>query len=120
LESPAASAPSRSRHAWLAAAAVALATAVVFWPVLGNRFIDLYDDGPYVLQNATVQRGLSVDGLAYVVGVGLEMQGRLQEASAAYEEALRRMPGHALARRRLDEVRARMASPAQDPGGVPR
>jgi predicted Zn-dependent protease len=56
----------------------------------------------------------------YVVGVGLEMQGRLPEAAAAYSEALRRAPGHALARRRLDEVRARMGSTVPGPGGVPR
>jgi protein O-mannosyl-transferase len=48
----------------------------------------------------------------YVVGVGLEMQGRLPEAAAAYEETLRRMPGHALARSRLAEVRAVLGSPA--------
>ena len=54
----------------------------------------------------------------YVVGVGHEMQGRLLEAAAAYEEALRRMPEHGLARRRLAEVRAAAASPARGVEGV--
>jgi hypothetical protein len=54
----------------------------------------------------------------YVVGVGHEMQGRLLEAAAAYEEALRMMPEHGLARRRLAEVRAAAASPARGVEGV--
>jgi tetratricopeptide (TPR) repeat protein len=54
----------------------------------------------------------------YVVGVGHEMQGRLAEAAAAYEDALRRMPEHGLARRRLAEVRAAMGSPARATKGT--
>ena len=46
----------------LAAVAVAAVTVAVFWPVLGNSFIDLYDDGPYVLQNAGVRGGLTASG----------------------------------------------------------
>jgi hypothetical protein len=61
------SVPAPDRRAWLAAAAVALATAVVFWPVLGNSFIDLYDDGPYVLQNPAVRGGLSAGGIAWAM-----------------------------------------------------
>ena len=56
----------------------------------------------------------------YVVGVGHEMQGRLPEAAAAYEETLRRNPEHGLARRRLAEVRAAMGSPAPRPKGYDR
>ena len=67
MESPAASAPALHRNAWLAAATVAIATALVFWPVLGNSFVDLYDDGPYVLQNPAVRQGLSADGLAWAM-----------------------------------------------------
>jgi tetratricopeptide (TPR) repeat protein len=67
MESPAASAPALHRTAWIAAAAVAIATAAVFWPVLGNSFVDLYDDGPYVLQNPAVRQGLSADGLAWAM-----------------------------------------------------
>ena len=67
MESPAASAPALPRNAWIAAAAVAIATAVVFWPVLGNSFVDLYDDGPYVLQNPAVREGLSADALAWAM-----------------------------------------------------
>jgi tetratricopeptide (TPR) repeat protein len=57
--------PAPDRRAWLAAAVVALATAVVFWPALGNSFIDLYDDGPYVLQNPAVRGGLGAGGIAW-------------------------------------------------------
>jgi len=59
--------PAPDRRAWLAAAAVALATLVVFWPVLGNSFIDLYDDGPYVLQNPAVRGGLGSGGIAWAL-----------------------------------------------------
>ena len=57
--------PAPDRRVWLAAAGIALATVFVFWPVLGNSFIDLYDDGPYVLQNPAVKGGLSASGIAW-------------------------------------------------------
>jgi hypothetical protein len=59
--------PAPDRRAWFAAAAVVLATTVVFWPVLGNSFIDLYDDGPYVLQNPAVKGGLGANGIAWAM-----------------------------------------------------
>ncbi|MGA8891209.1 MAG: tetratricopeptide repeat protein [Anaeromyxobacteraceae bacterium] len=59
--------PASDRRALLAAVAVALATAVVFWPVLANGFIDLYDDGPYVLQNPAVKGGLGAGGIAWAM-----------------------------------------------------
>ena len=56
---------SKNSRRWIAALAVAFATAVVYWPATANSFIDLYDDGPYVLQNAKVRGGLTADGIAW-------------------------------------------------------
>lgn len=56
---------SEASRRWIAALGVAFATAVVDWPITGNSFVDLYDDGPYVLQNAKVRGGLSADGIAW-------------------------------------------------------
>jgi protein O-mannosyl-transferase len=51
----------------LVAVAAGVATLAVHWPAVGNGFIDLYDDGPYVLQNQEVLGGLSWHGLAWAV-----------------------------------------------------
>jgi hypothetical protein len=54
-----------SHRWWWVALAVALVTFAVHSPALGNGFIDLYDDGPYVLQNPEVLRGLSWEGMTW-------------------------------------------------------
>ena len=67
MESPVVTIPGTARGGWVAAAAVAVVTVAVFWPVLGNSFVDLYDDGPYVLQNPAVKGGLSASGIAWAM-----------------------------------------------------
>jgi tetratricopeptide (TPR) repeat protein len=52
----------------LAALAVLVATLAVFWPALGNGFIDVYDDGPYVLENLVVRQGLTPEGISWALG----------------------------------------------------
>ena len=47
------------------AALLFFATLSVFTPALGNGFIDVYDDGPYVLGNEMVRRGLTPSGVAW-------------------------------------------------------
>lgn len=57
------------RHPAVLAAGIALVTLAVYAPTLGYGFIDVYDDGQYVLSNAVVRRGLTVDGIAWAFGV---------------------------------------------------
>jgi hypothetical protein len=52
------------RPVLLIALALAVATIVVYWPVMQNRFVS-FDDGVYVAQNEIVQRGLTLEGLEY-------------------------------------------------------
>jgi tetratricopeptide (TPR) repeat protein len=56
-------APRFSRR-FLAAAALALATVAVFWPVRSHRFLSL-DDGIYVVGNTEVAKGLSGEGIRW-------------------------------------------------------
>jgi tetratricopeptide (TPR) repeat protein len=56
---------SPKRPAAAAALAAVLVTLAVFAPAVGNGFIDLYDDGPYLLDNAVVKRGLTLEGIGW-------------------------------------------------------
>jgi tetratricopeptide (TPR) repeat protein len=53
------------RSLWGVAAGVALVTLAVFWPILGNGFMPVYDDAPYVLENPAVREGLTWKGVAW-------------------------------------------------------
>ena len=44
--------------------ALVVATAVTYWPITGNQFVD-YDDGRYVRDNAVVKKGFTAEGLRY-------------------------------------------------------
>jgi tetratricopeptide (TPR) repeat protein len=57
----------RRREALAGAGVLAAVTAAVFWPSLKNGFIELYDDGPYVLANAVVRRGLDWQGVRWAL-----------------------------------------------------
>jgi hypothetical protein len=61
-------APLRGRPAassLVAGIALAVATALVFWPALQNGFIELFDDNVYVTSNPVVLQGLTADGLRW-------------------------------------------------------
>jgi tetratricopeptide (TPR) repeat protein len=49
---------------WLLAAALALATAALYWPVTRHDFVN-YDDPQYITQNVMVQQGLTWDSLRW-------------------------------------------------------
>lgn len=66
---PSAAPPSADRGRWMAAAAIALATACVFWPVLSARFVN-YDDPVYVYENAEVRSGLHAETLRWAWTTG--------------------------------------------------
>jgi tetratricopeptide (TPR) repeat protein len=55
---------SKSRRAWLIAAALALLTYVAFAPALDCDFVNL-DDPDYVLNNTHVKAGLNADGISW-------------------------------------------------------
>src|SRR5436190_8196235 len=55
--------PQRWRNA-LIAAALGLATIIVYWRAVGNEFVQ-YDDTDYVLKNLAVQAGLTRHGFTY-------------------------------------------------------
>jgi Flp pilus assembly protein TadD len=50
-------------------AALALLTVIAFWPITGAEFIS-FDDPDYVTDNPMVQRGLTVEGLAWAFTTG--------------------------------------------------
>ncbi len=52
----------KAPSSWVFAAFLGALTAAVYWPVASYPFIH-FDDALYVTQNATVQKGLTLDGL---------------------------------------------------------
>ena len=54
------------RRDWIVCPLLALATLVVFWPVLGYGFIE-FDDGIYVFENPHVYEGLSPGAIAWAL-----------------------------------------------------
>src|SRR5207248_863497 len=50
----------------LAAAALAVCTVAVYWPIRNAGFVD-YDDPQYVTDNAYVRRGLTLDGVVWAL-----------------------------------------------------
>ena len=66
---PSAAPASADRGRWMAAVAIALATAFVFWPVLSARFVN-YDDPVYVYENAEVRSGLHGETLRWAWTTG--------------------------------------------------
>ncbi|MCX6375590.1 MAG: hypothetical protein NTU88_06080, partial [Armatimonadetes bacterium] len=49
----------------LAALLLTVMTLAVYWQALNHDFITVYDDGSYVLKNEHVQRGLSIENVAW-------------------------------------------------------
>jgi protein O-mannosyl-transferase len=49
--------------------ALAAGTAAVYWPLHGHGFLN-YDDGDYVVENAHVRAGLTLDGLRWALTTG--------------------------------------------------
>ena len=54
---------------WPISAGLFALVLAVFWPCIGNGFLN-YDDGLYVTQNAHVQQGLSAPGIAWAFQSG--------------------------------------------------
>src|SRR6266568_525022 len=50
---------------WAALAACATLAIVAFSPVLGNAFIEVFDDGTYVTGNGWVRQGLTLEGVRW-------------------------------------------------------
>ena len=75
IAKPAAEEPARSRSAdrrlpvWLLAVLLVLLTIALYWPATGYDFV-IYDDDMYVMHNAHVTSGLSLENASWAFGSG--------------------------------------------------
>jgi len=63
----ASSATPPTAYRWLIAFALFALTLAVYWPVLNHQFIDQYDDGQYVTENAEVQQGITFSSVRWAL-----------------------------------------------------
>jgi len=56
-----------SARSILIGAGLFVLTLAVYWPVLGHQFIDQFDDGQYVTDNAEVQQGITAAGVRWAL-----------------------------------------------------